>query len=79
MHSSKDKLKMSNNNYELDFNSNHDSPEFEKIDLNRAPAEVVGTAALQIQDKSKAAMHRIVNKMGLMEDLAKEELIELQK
>jgi hypothetical protein len=32
-----------------------------------------------MQDNSKAALGRMLNKMGMAEDLAKEELVELQK
>ena len=53
------------------------SPEFVKIDIRTAPKEDVGNKALEIQEKSKQAVSRIVNRLGQAEDLAKEELIEL--
>ena len=55
------------------------SPEFVKIDIRTAPKEVIGTKALDLQEKSKQAVSRIVNRLGQAEELAKEELIELQK
>ncbi|TNV83027.1 hypothetical protein FGO68_gene6080 [Halteria grandinella] len=51
----------------------------EKIDMNKASAEVVGSAALRIQDKSKQAVERMIKKLGAAEELAQEELMELQK
>ena len=50
-----------------------------KIDIRTAPKEVIGTKALDLQEKSKQAVSRIVNRLGQAEELAKEELIELQK
>lgn len=41
--------------------------------------QVIGEAALKVQDKSKQAMQRIVRKMDDINTLAQEELVELQK
>lgn len=62
--------------YQIDIQETEEE-RLEKIDINRAPVEVVEKAALSIQDKSKAAVERMLGKLGMAEELAKEELVEL--
>eukprot|EP00347_Sterkiella_histriomuscorum_P014027 403362439 len=51
----------------------------EKIDYTKADVQVVGRKGLEMQDKSKKVLEGIQKKLGFIDNMADEQLLELQK
>ncbi|CDW78289.1 qa-snare protein [Stylonychia lemnae] len=61
---------------ERDEEANH---RIEKIDYRQADVQVVGNAALNMQAESKKALERIQKNIGQIDELADQQLLELQR